>query len=150
MAMVMNEIDKSIRLDDAGRDRVLVVEDELSVRMMTIRTLRWAGYDCMGATSAGEARDLLRSEAFGLVVTDRRMWGEDGLELVRHIADGYPDTFSIVVTGLDDDNLEERSSRAGAFACLRKPADPENIIELAAEAFDRREDSVALRRHLTW
>jgi len=150
MAMVMEQVRKSIIPDDRGCNSVLVVEDELSQRIMTIRALRRHGYECMGATSVSEARDLLTSQRFGLVVTDRRMWGEDGLELVRHIADRYPDTFSIVVTGLDDDNLEERSQRAGAFGCFRKPVSLDRLVDLSDAAFERREETVALRRHLTW
>lgn len=132
---------------DPGKDRVLVVDDDLSQRAILTRMIRKAGYQPMSAMSTEEARNLLRSDSFGVVITDLRMWGEDGLELVRYIADRYPDTFSIMVTGFVEEDLERQCLQAGAFALVPKPLDMENIIGLIRAAFDKREAAVALRRH---
>ena len=132
---------------DDGRNRVLVVDDDLAQRMLIARILRRAGYECSSAMSTSEARYALSNESFGLLVTDVRMWAEDGLELVRYVDDEYPDTYSIVVTGFADDKLEERALRAGAFKLLLKPLDLETLTQTVEAAFEAREAAVALRRH---
>lgn len=132
---------------DQGRNRVLIVEDDVSQRMLTLRLLRKAKYECMTATSTNEARMVLRKEAVGVVITDLRMFAEDGIELVRHIKDVYPDIFSIVVTGADEADLDQRLERAGAFAFLKKPLDEDVLLTLIDQAFEQRQAAVALRRH---
>lgn len=132
---------------DPGKDRVLVVDDDVSQRTMMSRMMRKAGYKPSSAMSTEEARKLLASEPFGLVVTDVRMWREDGIELVRYIADRYPGTYSIVVTGLIEDDLERRCMQAGAFALVPKPLEMERTLGVVNEAFEERERTIALRRH---
>ena len=132
---------------DPGSNRVLVVDDDLTQRMMMARMLKKAGYECGTAMSVSEARYLLAKEEFGLLVTDIRMWSEDGLELVRHVDDEYPDTVSIVVTGWADDNTKDVARRSGACELIEKPFDREILTEAAEAAFDKRSATVALRRH---
>lgn len=132
---------------DPGRGRVLIVDDDVAQRMMMLRLLRKAGYVCATATSTNEARDLLRRGPVGVVITDLRMFAEDGIELVRHIKDQYPDVFSIVVTGFAEADLDQRVDRAGAFGFLTKPIDATGLVALVGQAFEQREKAVALRRH---
>ena len=132
---------------DPGKDRVLVVDDDLSQRTLMSRMMRRAGYRPSSAMSAQEARNLLRSEPYGMVITDLRMWGEDGLELVRHIADRYPGTYSIVVTGFVEADLERQCRQAGAYAVMPKPFEVGAMMEVVAEALEERAATVALRRH---
>lgn len=132
---------------DVGSNRVLIVDDDLSMRMVMLRILRRAGYGCAAATSTAEARDLMRGNPFGVVVTDIRMYAEDGLELVRYLADRHPDTFSIVVTGFADGEVEERAQRAGAYSLLRKPFEHHDLVGLVERAFEERAAAVALHRH---
>jgi DNA-binding NtrC family response regulator len=132
---------------DPGRNRVLVVDDELTHRMMMARMLRKAGYQCGTAMSTSEARYALSNDTFGLLVTDIRMWAEDGLELVRYVDDEYPDTFSIVVTGFADVQLEEVARRSGAYKLLQKPFNSDEFTQAVGEAFEKRDAEVALRRH---
>lgn len=132
---------------DPGKDRVLVVDDDLSQRTMLTRIVRKAGYKPASAMSTEEARNLLSSETFGIVVTDLRMWGENGLELVRYVSDRYPSTYSIVITGFIEEDLERQCRQAGAFALVPKPLDMEKMIEVIRAAFEEREAAVALQRH---
>lgn len=132
---------------DQGKDKVLVVDDDLGQRAMMTRMLRKAGYQSSSAMSSDEARRLLETETYGMVVTDLRMWGENGLELVRHIADRYPGTYSIVMTGFVEDDVERQCLQAGAFAMMAKPLDMPSMVGVVASAFEEREATVALRRH---
>lgn len=132
---------------DPGKDRVLVVDDDLSQRTLMSRMMRKAGYNPASAMSTQEARNLLKAEPFGMVITDLRMWGEDGLELVRYIADRYPGTYSIVVTGFVDGDLERQCRQAGAYAMVPKPIEIDAMVGVVAAALDERAETVALRRH---
>ena len=133
--------------DDPGRNSVLVVDDDMNQRMMTIRILRKQGYDCAGAASTREAKQQLRGRAFGLLVTDLRMFEEDGVELVRHVFDNYPDTSSIVVTGFVAAEGSDFLLRAGARAVLAKPLDRDLFVSIVTEAMEERQASFELRRH---
>jgi len=132
---------------DEGAGRVLIVDDDVALRMLMLRILRRSGYTSLTATSTGEARELMKSERFGVLVTDLRMFAEDGIELVRHAKDNYPDVFSIVVTGFADDEMEDRVQRAGAYALLRKPFEAPELAALVERAFEQRTEAVALSRH---
>lgn len=132
-----------------GEDRVLVVDDDLAQRTAMVRTLRRHGYECAGAMSTQEARDQLRSSDFGLVITDLRMYAEDGLALVRYVADRYPDTYSIVITGFASDEDFDSVQRAGAFGLLIKPVPPDSFITTVEGAFKHRRVGIAHQRHQT-
>lgn len=132
---------------DPGNNRVMVVDDDLGQRAMLARIMRRAGYECSAAMASEEARKLLAIEAFGMVITDLRMWGGDGLDLARHIADHCANTYSIIVTGFCDRDLERRARQAGAYALVSKPFDLNEIVSLVSGAFEHRAQTVALRRH---
>ena len=132
---------------DPGAKRVLVVDDDLSQRMMLMRILRKAGYDSAGATSTEEARSQLESSAFGLVVTDLRMFAEDGIELVRHVGEHHSETYSTVVSGFASESDIDRVSRAGAFELMLKPIDADLFLDMVERAFDHRDEDAAQRRH---
>lgn len=132
---------------DPGRGRVLVVDDDLSHRMLMVRLLRRCGFQCQPASSTQEARQHLRGAAFALVVTDMRMFAEDGVELVRHVADRYPDTYSIVVTGLAVSDIEDQLLRAGAFSVVAKPIDATGFTGVVEATLQHRDDMVEVRRH---
>ena len=137
----------SILPTDPGANRVLVVDDDLTQRMMLVRMLRKANYESGNAMSNKEARAQLKDSAYGLVVTDLRMFAEDGIELVRHVADAHPDTYSIVVSGFVGEDDVGRVRRAGGFDLMRKPVDRGLFLEMVARAFEHRAASVAERHH---
>jgi DNA-binding NtrC family response regulator len=82
-----------------------------------------------------------------LVVTDLRMFAEDGVELVRHVSDAYADTYCIVVSGFISEEDRDRLRRAGAFDLLTKPVTAERFVKAVEDAFEHRKGTVALRRH---
>jgi two-component system response regulator PilR (NtrC family) len=132
----------SILPGDVGPKRVLVVDDDVVQRMMLVRILKKAGYDSASAMSNEEARSLLDNSAYGLVVADLHMFAEDGIELIRHVADHHRDTVSIVVSGFASEKDIDRLHRAGAFELMTKPIDATKFLDLVGRAFEAR----ALRR----
>lgn len=133
--------------DGADSTRVLVVDDDLVQRMLLVRLLRKAGYESAAAMSNQEARSLLDESSFGLVVADLHMFAEDGIELIRHVADKHPETYSIVVSGFASEKDVDRLRRAGAFELMTKPVDGQKFIELVERAFDHRAANLYLIRH---
>lgn len=84
-----------IRHDFGSRDPkpvILVVEDELFVRLMAIDAIEYAGYDVVGVETGDEALTLLDSrEDIGLIFTDIKMPGKvDGLQLAAHVRERWP------------------------------------------------------------
>jgi DNA-binding NtrC family response regulator len=137
----------SIMPADIGGKRVLVVDDDLVQRMLLVRILRKAGYDSATAMSNEEARSLLDQSDFGLVVSDLHMFAEDGIELIRHVADHHPGTYSIVVSGFASEKDIDRLRRAGAFELMTKPVDARKFLDLVERAFADRTASLDVIRH---
>jgi two-component system, response regulator PdtaR len=89
------------RSEDKARSAILVVEDEVLVRMAVAECLRQAGYSVAEAANAHEAVEILRhSRDVKLIVSDVRMPGSmDGVELARLARSEYPDTKVVLVSG---------------------------------------------------
>jgi DNA-binding NtrC family response regulator len=145
----MTSLDRSIVPSDPGANRVLVVDDDLSQRMMLVRILRKHEFESAVAMSTEEARAQLESLDFALVISDLRMFAEDGIELVRYISDHYPDTYSIVVSGFASEEDGDAVRRAGAYDLMTKPIDPDRFVGKVKEALAHRAQTVAERRHKT-
>ena len=108
----------SIKIPD--HPSILVVDDEQAISRMIARVLDRGGYVCMEAGSAGEALKLLESHAFDVVITDIRMPGMSGIDLLKSIKADY-DADVIVMTGFTDDYNYESVIMAGASDFVQKP-----------------------------
>ena len=108
----------SIKIPD--HPSILVVDDEQAISRMIARALDRGGYVCMEAGSAGEALKLLESRVFDVVITDIRMPGMSGIDLLKSIKADY-DADVIVMTGFTDDYNYESVIMAGASDFVQKP-----------------------------
>ncbi|MEE9219496.1 MAG: sigma-54 dependent transcriptional regulator [Acidobacteriota bacterium] len=106
---------------------VLVVDDEAYVRDSLVAVLRRRGHDARGACSVGEALGILDQGSFDAVITDLRMPGEDGIQLLRRLSASSPDLPVIVLTGHGTVPSAVECILAGAIDYLLKPADPDQI-----------------------
>ena len=130
--------------------RILVVDDDLANRTLITKALKRKGFVCSSAAGAVEARGLLDSRRYALVITDMRMWGEEGLDLIRYVTEEYPETAAMMVSGQNDRELEQKALRAGASSFIRKPVDVEDLLEKVESALERREAAIKLRKHQEW
>ena len=80
-------------------DRILIVDDEVSIRELLACALASDDREIEVATGVDEALSLLEENPFDLVFTDLRMPGRPGEELVEIIARDYPDTVTVIMTG---------------------------------------------------
>jgi DNA-binding NtrC family response regulator len=124
-------------LDAPPHSRILIVDDEEPIRRALQRLLAREGYDCGTAASAAEARYLLRTESFALMLCDVMMPDESGFSLLAHAHECHPDMAVIMVTAVNDRAAAEPAAQGGAYAYIVKPFDPNMIIINVVGALER-------------
>ncbi len=114
---------------DFSEVTVLIVDDDEAVRDSLCGFLTDGGWQIQTADSAETALEIVRSGVGDIVVTDVRMPGMDGIELLDHLRDADSDIEVLVTTGHSTEDTVIRALRAGAFDYFRKPL---NGSEIAA------------------
>jgi two-component system, NtrC family, response regulator HydG len=131
--------------------RILVVDDEATARSGLERLLRDAGYDVDTAPEGVAALALQSERPADVVVTDLKMPGMNGMELLAKVREESPDVPVIVATAFGDVDSAVASMRAGAADFITKPIDVEVLrvaIERALERRDLKAEAENLRRQL--
>jgi two-component system NtrC family response regulator len=131
--------------------RILVVDDEDSLRRVTQLRLNQAGYEASTAADGPEALQLLARNPQDLVLTDLKMPGMSGIELLQHIRNEYPEVIVIVVTAFGTIESAVEAMRLGAFDYLIKPVQADAlrlVISRALEHHRLREEVRLLRSAL--
>lgn len=113
---------------------ILLVEDELSMRLGMQHTLSRAGYTVAAAEDAETARQIMRSRPFDLVITDLRLPGMSGMELLEGIREFHPGIGVILITAFPEVELAVHAIKAGAFDFLCKPFQSDGLL-IAVERF---------------
>jgi signal transduction histidine kinase len=111
----------------AGAARLLVVDDEESLRITTAAIFENEGYVVDTASSGDEAIDLMSKEDYDLVLTDLHMEGGDGLSVLNQIRRNAPLTISVVLTGFASVESAIAALQEGAYDYLVKPCDIESM-----------------------
>ena len=101
--------------------RVLVVDDEMSIREILADGLESFGYEVVQAKNAADGFDTVKRGGVSLVLSDIEMPGENGLSLLRRIKDSDPDVDVIMVTGVVDFETAVGTIRKGASDYVSKP-----------------------------
>lgn len=110
-----------------NQERILVVDDEESLRITTAAILEKDGYIVDTASSGDEAISLLRNIDYDLVLTDLHMEGGDGLTVLGQIRRQAPLTISVVLTGFASVESAIAALQEGAYDYLVKPCDIETM-----------------------
>jgi len=116
--------------------RVLIVDDEKSMRVTLAAILRDEGYQVTTAATGEEALELCSKEHFGVMLMDVRMPGIDGVEAFRRIRRHQEGVRVILMSAYGTDALRNAALDEGAIAFLPKPLDLELIVNLIREAHD--------------
>ena len=114
--------------------RVLIVDDEKSIRVTLCEFLRNDGYEAEMAEDASAALGLLGREAFDVVVSDIVLPGMTGIELLKAVRQTAPRVLVILMTGEPTVNTAAEAVRAGAFDYLCKPITKEAILRVVRNA----------------
>jgi two-component system response regulator PilR (NtrC family) len=131
--------------------RVLVVDDEQSMRELLAIMLRQAGYEVTVADGGEAAIQTLKGDSFDLVVTDLRMRKIDGLAVLKAVKDHSPRTIVLVVTAFASTETAVEAMRLGAYDYVTKPFKLEELKVTIANALERRrlhDENLALKRQL--
>lgn len=118
--------------------RILVVDDELSMREFLGILLEREGYVVDVADSAVSALTMLESTAYDLVVSDVKMPGLSGLDLLARIKEDSPDTAVIMATAFSTAEQAVEAMKLGAYDYIAKPFNVEEIKIIVRNALDKR------------
>lgn len=113
--------------------RILIVDDEASIRDLCARVLLRAGFAVVTAGGGEEAVDRLRAETFDAVISDIRMPGVSGLEVLDAAKQAHPEIRVVLITGFGTPQTLERARHSGADRILTKPFNPVELLAAVRE-----------------
>jgi two-component system, NtrC family, response regulator PilR len=131
--------------------RVLVVDDERSMRDLLAIMLKQEGHDVAVVEGGAQAIETLAREVFDLVITDLRMRGVDGLAVLRAAKEHSPETVVVVITAFASTETAVEAMRLGAYDYITKPFKMDEIKLVLANALERKrlqDENQALKRQL--
>lgn len=117
--------------------QILVVDDEGANRYSVSKTLQRVGYIVGEAASGEEALEMLSKQQYHVILTDIRMPGVDGVELLRRIKEEQPDGIVILMTGYASLGTAVEALRLGAHDYLIKPSSSQDIRQSVARGVER-------------
>jgi putative nucleotidyltransferase with HDIG domain len=131
-------------------DRILVVDDEETIREIVSSMLTTAGYKCRQAASGNEALALLESkEEFELMLSDLMMANLDGIGLLERTKERFPDMPVVMVTAVHDISVALAAIRNGAYDYLLKPFEREQLLATVRRALENRRLKLENREYQT-
>jgi excisionase family DNA binding protein len=122
------------RVPAAGRPRVLVVDDEATIREVLAKTLALVEYDVDLAADGRTAIERLRMISYDLLITDLKMPGVDGLAVIREARRLKADIPVIIITGFSTEASAIEAVNLGVSGYLTKPFRVPRVLAAAAKA----------------
>lgn len=133
--------------------RILIVDDEPDIRehLLDLVARHLRGVHADGAADADEALEAMTRVPYDVIVTDMRMPGTDGLELLRRVRAASPSCARLLMTGYGDVNVvTEAVNECHVHAFFTKPLDSRAFVRILAEALEQqraaRESHLAMAR----
>ncbi len=120
----------------SGRDTVLIVDDDAAIAKVLVALLGQRGLDATWAGSGEEALKLLEARPFDIVLSDVRMPGMDGMQLLDHVAARYPDLPIVLMTAHGSVALAVDAMKRGAADFVQKPFDKDEIGYVLTKALE--------------
>lgn len=142
---------KGIRPFGKGAMKILVIEDELSVRLGISCTLEGAGYKIATTEDGLDGIRLFEKENFDIVITDLRLPGADGIEVLKSIKNISPDAGVVIITAFADVKTAVEAMREGAYDYISKPFAPNELLIIIDRFIKHRElelENIRLRREI--
>ncbi|WP_299350568.1 sigma-54 dependent transcriptional regulator [uncultured Shimia sp.] len=132
--------------------KIAIVDDEQDMRQSISQWLALSGYDTETFASAEDALKALGPDYPGIVITDIRMPGMNGMQFLKKLMGSDSTLPVIMITGHGDVPMAVEAMRVGAYDFLEKPFNPDRMSQLAKKATNARRltlDARALRRELS-
>jgi DNA-binding NtrC family response regulator len=118
--------------------KILIVDDEPHIRTALAKLLAQAGHAAETAESGEQAIGLLQDSPVDLVITDLKMVGGDGMDVLRAVKQRWPDTEVMVLTAYGTIDSAVEAMKVGAYDYLTKPVDPERLVHLVGKALEHK------------
>ena len=121
-----------------NRSKILVIDDDESLRRVTQVQLEQAGYTVIVAADGREGLDLLRRSPYDLVITDYKMPGLSGLDVLKKVRAEYPETLVVIITAFGTVENAVGAMKIGAYDYITKPVDADELTFLAKRALEHK------------
>lgn len=125
--------------------KVLVVEDDPDVRLSCEQAIELEGFSAEGVDSAEKARRKVAADFPGVVVSDIRLPGADGLTLLRELMAVDPALPVVLITGHGDIAMAVRAMKDGAYDFIEKPFTRDRLVDAVRRAIDKRRLTLEVR-----
>ncbi len=132
-------------------EKILVVDDEQSLRDVLSIMLKRAGYAVTSARDGEEAIELLNREIFDLVITDLRMPKIDGMEVLKAVKSASPETVVLIITAFATADSAVEAMKQGAYDYLTKPFQVDEVQLIIRNALEKRRlttENMLLKREM--
>jgi DNA-binding NtrC family response regulator len=123
---------------DVPRGSLLVVDDEVELMLALCDALTDEGFRAVGVTTPDEALNLLRRDAFDVLLTDLMMPDTDGIQLLRAAHEIDQNMVVVVMTGLATDQTAAEALQVGALDYVPKPFRLQQVMSVLGRAMDVR------------
>lgn len=134
------------------KPRILVVDDEESIREFLEIMLKKEGYEVTCAEDGAKARDVLAKKSFDLVISDLQMPNMTGIELLKHVKESYPDLVFMMITAFGTTESAVEAMKMGAYDYLTKPFKIDEVrmnLQNALRAKSLEVENKVLKKELT-
>lgn len=132
-------------------EKILVVDDEQSLREVLSIMLKRAGYAVTSVSDGEEAIECLHKEIFDLVITDLRMPKVDGMEVLKAVKSTSPETVVLVITAFATADSAVEAMKQGAYDYLTKPFQVDEVQLIIRNALEKRRlstENMLLKREM--
>ena len=133
-------------------ERILVVDDNSSVRSSLAAVLSDEGYDVSGTADAPETFDFLKANTPEVILLDIWLPGMSGMEVLRQVRESHPEITVIMISGHGTIELSVQAMKLGAYGFIEKPLSLENVLMQVRHALQSRRQDMeirALRQRIT-
>ena len=124
-----------------NQSHIWIIDDDDSIRWVLQKALEGAGFNVTSFDNANTILQKLKSESPDAIITDVRMPGIDGLELLSQLSTDHPELPVIIMTAHTDLDSAVSAYKGGAFEYLPKPFDIDDAVEVAQRACNRKAGS---------
>jgi DNA-binding NtrC family response regulator len=124
-------------MKNESRRRILVIDDDRAMREMLIALLEDAGHEALGAEGVDVAVEHIREETLDAVISDIRMPGRSGLDILGEVRELQPDLPVIMMTAFGSIDSAVEAMQAGAFDYVTKPFKRDAILVPLERAFEK-------------
>lgn len=132
-------------------EKILIVDDEPSLREVLSIMLKRAGYAVTSASDGEEAIEHLHKDIFDLVITDLRMPKVDGMEVLKAVKSASPETVVLVITAFATADSAVEAMKHGAYDYLTKPFQVDEVQLIIRNALEKRRlttENILLKREM--